>query len=149
MAISWGTRIIMLYAGFVLLIGTLIWKCTQTKFDLVSEDYYEQELVFQQKLNAKTASAALSQKPVVSITDKSLLIFFPQEFAGREISADVKLYSPSNAALDKAYVGLQAKDGRLELERSQLVAADYSLQLSWGCEGQAFYQEFPVNLRPR
>ena len=146
MAISWSTRIFFLYTGFILLIGTLVWKTTQSKVELVSEDYYEQEVGFQKKLDAQTATAALVQKPVVSVTDRSLLIFFPQEFAGKEIGAELKLYNNANSALDKVFGGLSAEGGNLEISREHLRPMRYTVQLAWRCEGKSYYQEFPLTL---
>ena len=146
MAISWGTKIFFLYTGFILLIGTLVWKSTQSKVELVSEDYYEQEVGFQKRLDAQSATAALSQKPVVSVTEKSLLIFFPQEFSGKEILAEVKLYHRANSALDKLFSGLSANHGTLEISREKLPLTRYTMQIAWQCDGKSYYQEFPINL---
>ena len=45
--------------------------------------------------------------------------------------------------------GLSAKEGRLEIARGQFPPARYVMQLSWQCEGNAYYQEFPLNLLGR
>jgi hypothetical protein len=82
----------------------------------------------------------------VGVTEQALLVFFPQEFGGRQIKADVKLYSPANADMDRAFTGLTANAGRLEIPRSKLRHARYVMQLSWECAGNDYYQEFPLNL---
>ena len=144
--INWGAKIVFLYAGFVLLIVTLVWKSTHTKFDLVSEDYYEQEVNFQKKIDACSNSARLSQMPVPGITADAILVFFPQEFAGRGVSADVQLYSPSNAALDTKFKALGMRDGRVTIPRKGIIPASYIMKLSWVCEGKEYYKEMPLNL---
>lgn len=146
MSFNWGTKIVFLYLGFVLLIGTLVWKSTQTKFDLVTEDYYAQEVTFQKKLDAQSATAALAQKPVMSVTPEAILIFFPQDFAGKEITAELKLYNPANAALDKTFDKLEAKDGKISIERKSLPAVPYTGKLTWEAEGKTYYQEAALNL---
>lgn len=146
MTINWGTKIFLLYSGFVLLIGVLVWKSTHTKIDLVTEDYYAQELTFQKKLDAESATAALASKPVMSVTPEAIMIFFPQDFAGKPIQADLQLYNPANAALDKNFTNLNAADGKLDIERKDLPAAKYIGKLSWKCEGKTYYQEAPLNL---
>jgi hypothetical protein len=146
MAINWGTKIFLLYAGFVLLIGTLVWKSMHTTVDLVSEDYYQQEVSFQQRLNAQTETMQLSHKPVVSTTPSAILIFFPQEFSGKKVRAEVRLYHPANSSLDKAFTTVVVNDGRLEIPRKNVPAVNYIAKLSWLCEGKTYYQEFPLNL---
>jgi hypothetical protein len=144
--INWGTKIVILYSGFVLLIVTLVWKSTHTKVDLVSEDYYTQEVNFQKKLDAHTNSARLSHKPIAGITADAILVFFPQEFSGKGLSADVQLYNPSNAALDKSFTALGMRDGRIEIPRKDIVPASYIIKLSWSAEGRDYYEEMPVKL---
>ena len=146
MSISWGTKIIFLYVGFIALIGTLVWKSTQTKFDLVSEDYYAQEVGYQTRLDAQAATAGLAQKPVMSVSPDAILIFFPQTFANKSIQADFKLYNAANAALDKQFDKLVAREGRITIERKGLPASRYTGKLSWTCDGQTYYQETELNL---
>jgi hypothetical protein len=146
MVINWGKKILLLYLGFVTLIVMLVWKSTQVKLNLVSEDYYAQEISFQRKLDARQASAGLSQKPVVSATPDAILIFFPQEFAGKDIKADLHLYNPANAALDKSFPGQQAAEGKIAVQRAGLPAANYIAKLAWTCDGKSYYQETPLNL---
>jgi len=129
-----------------MLIGTLVWKCTHTKIDLVTEDYYAQELVFQRKLDAGNATAGLTQKPVMSLTPEAIMIFFPQEFSGKNIQADLQLYNPANSALDKVFTNLQAEEGKLRIERNELPAVAYTGKLTWKCEGKTYYQEAALNL---
>ena len=149
MAINWGTKIFLLYSAFVLLIGTLVWKSMHTAVDLVSEDYYQQEVGFQQRLNAQAATMQLSQKPVVSTTPSAILIFFPQEFAGRKVQAEVRLYNAANASLDKAFAAVEVAEGRLEISRKAVPAVNYIAKLSWQCAGKKYYQEAPLNLSPQ
>ena len=146
MAINWGTKIVFLYLGFVLLIGVLVWKSTHTKTDLVSEDYYAQELSFQKKLDAENATAGLISKPVITVTPEAVMIFFPQDFSGKPIEADLQLYNPANAALDKTFTRLQAEAGAIRLERKGLPAGAFVAKLNWKCEGKSYYQEAPINL---
>ena len=147
MSINWGAKIFLLYTGFVLLMGTLVWKSVHTKFDLVTEDYYQQEIGFQKRLNAQNATAALAQRPVMSVTPEAIMIFFPQDFSGKAVKADLQLYNPANAALDKTFSNLQAEAGRLSIARKDLPAAQYTGKLTWQCEGKTYYQEAPLNLK--
>ena len=60
--ISWGKRIAILYIGFVALIGVMIALSMGQKVELVSEDYYDKELVFQNKIDEMNNANALSEK---------------------------------------------------------------------------------------
>ena len=49
--ISWGTKIATLYIGFVGLIILMVSMSMRQRVDLVSEDYYNRELAYQDKIN--------------------------------------------------------------------------------------------------
>ncbi|MBS1614849.1 MAG: FixH family protein [Bacteroidetes bacterium] len=147
MTINWGTRILLLYVGFVALIGLLVWKSMHTKVNLVTEDYYAQELVFQKKLDAERASSLLAQKPVVSLTPKEIIIFFPPGFSGKNIEGHLQLYFAPDAALDRQFEHLQAHDGQISIPRKYIAQLKYTAKLSWTCEGTTYYQEYPLNLQ--
>jgi hypothetical protein len=149
MSINWGTKIFILYTGFVVFMGTLVWKSMHTKFDLVTEDYYQQEIGFQKKLDAQTATATLTQRPVMSVTPEAIIVFFPQDFSAKAIKADLQLYNPADAGLDKTFTDLQAEAGKLTIARKDLPAAQYTGKLTWQCDGKTYYQEAPLNLRWR
>jgi hypothetical protein len=59
MHISWGIKIAMLYCGFVALIIIMVSMAMNQKIDLVSKDYYEQELNYQKKIDKTNRSHAL------------------------------------------------------------------------------------------
>ena len=44
MKLSWGYKIMFVYTAFVAGIGFLAFKANNEKFDLVTKDYYDQEL---------------------------------------------------------------------------------------------------------
>ena len=38
---NWGNKLMLVFIVFALLIGTLVYKSINTKYDLVSKDYYK------------------------------------------------------------------------------------------------------------
>ena len=58
---NWGARIALLYGGFVVLIVVLVTKSMREDFDLVSADYYNKELAYQNVIEAAKEQATLSE----------------------------------------------------------------------------------------
>lgn len=52
MQLNWGHKIIITFVFFFLLMGTLIYKSINTDFQLVAPNYYEQEIAYQQRIDA-------------------------------------------------------------------------------------------------
>ena len=80
MKLSWGWRIAILYSLFVLFMSTLVIASNHQHFDLVSKDYYEDEITYQKVIDAGKNQSNLSQSLVIHADGRSVTIDFPKEF---------------------------------------------------------------------
>ncbi|GAB4092824.1 FixH family protein [Flaviaesturariibacter terrae] len=140
MRISWGHKIAAVYILFVAGILTLVAKASSQHFDLVTEDYYEQELRFQNVINEQKAVSALSEAPRYVATQGTVQLLLPAEFEGKAWKGDLYLYRPSDAKLDirkevdgngRAYVFVLPK----------ALQGNYTLKFSWELDGKKYYDE--------
>ena len=72
MRISWGYIITAGYLVFVTGIVFLVYKASSQKFDLVTKDYYEQELKYQDVSDESANTAKLSAPLVVERSGEQL-----------------------------------------------------------------------------
>ena len=103
MKINWGTGIviaIVAFMSFILYFVITMSTNKSYKYDLVTEKYYQQELGFQNEINAENNALALKEKVTVKRVKEGLQIVFPKEFSSKEIKGKVFLYRPSNKQLD-------------------------------------------------
>jgi len=136
---NWGNRLLIVFAGFALLIGTLVYKCMHQNFQLVSATYYDEELKYQDKIdgmhNATTAGNIALQQ-----TDSSINIQLPDALRNNKLSGQVYFYCPANAAKDLK-LALQAKNGDIVINKSKLGASNYTVKLSLQCNDKPYYYE--------
>jgi hypothetical protein len=144
--IGWGTRIAILYGGFVVLMVSLVTMSMKQDFSLVSDDYYQQELAYQNTIDASRNRSALSAPATVSAYTKEVVIGFPAEFAGSSITGTVHFYSPVATKLDRKF-DIAASDNVMHIVREDLVNGRYIVKLSWVAAGTTYYQETDLNLR--
>ena len=103
MNIGWGTRITLLYSGFVAMIVFMVYLTMQERIELVAPDYYQQELQFQGKINGKQNAEALLSGVVVKALDKgNIEIVFPKDFAANA-TGDITFFRPSDSDLDEKF----------------------------------------------
>ena len=146
MNIGWGTKIAILYTGFVVLIVSLVAASAMSKTDLVADDYYQQEVDFQKRLDAAQAGNALSTPLSIDTADGNVSILFPQEFHGKALSGTVHFYAAASSGADKIFP-LKTSEGRYIVVRSSLAKMPYEVQVSWSASGKDYYQSIPLNLR--
>ena len=141
MNISWGTKIAILYISFVLLIGVLVFKSMNQKVDLVSADYYDQELKFQDKINAQSNANALSQSIQHQVNRNSILLSFPEEMTKNNFSGEILFFRPSDSAKDFK-VKLKADATNKQTITSSLFEHGmYKMQISWHSGEKDYFKE--------
>jgi hypothetical protein len=139
--ISWGTKIAILYIGFVLLMGIMVIMCLQQKADLVSEDYYEKELAFQDRIAETNNADALTEKITYVITDKNIELNFPSVFNEKKVTGEIVFFRPSDASKDyKTSIRLNEKQQQL-IPVNNLSKGMYRMQISWKANDKAYFNE--------
>jgi hypothetical protein len=140
MKISWGHKIAVVYLLFVAGILFLVFKANNEEFDLVTPNYYDEELKCQDVIDQKQRASSLSALPVVSFENGEVTIQFPEELANKELKGELYLYRPSDAKKDirKAFV---TKNTRLKIALPTINSGLYDIKLSWQADGQSYFHE--------
>ncbi len=144
--ISWGWKIAGLYSGFVIMILVMVWKSTTKKIDLVADDYYEQELLFQHRIDQSKRAASLAEPLKWSVSGAQLLIQYPAEFSGSSISGEVRFYCPADNRKDTSFP--IAADGKLQqvIPFRKLQPGRYLLQIDWKAGGKSYWNEGVIRI---
>ena len=138
---SWGVKISLLYGGFVLLIVTMVSMSMSQKVDLVSKDYYEQELQFQDKINKMDRTKALSEQLTWKVSKDDIVFDFPNQFKGLETSGKVFFFRPSDAVLDKNMTIQSDTLNQKSISITSLKKGLYKMQINWEADHIQYYNE--------
>lgn len=140
MKLSWGIKIALLYSGFVVLIVSMVTLAMRQKVDLVSKDYYEQELKFQNKIDMSNRTQALKEPLTWQVKQGALQFNFPSEFKGQKINGEVLFFRPSDASMDKT-LSLNTDSVNYDLNTSTLSKGLYKMQVNWKVNNTEYYNE--------
>ena len=103
MKMNWGKSIviaIMLFVGFIMYFVVTMMTDKQYNHDLVTENYYEKELTYQDKIDASKNALDLGENITVEKTADGLFVRFPKAFQKEKIEGKMFLYRPSDKKLD-------------------------------------------------
>jgi hypothetical protein len=137
---SWGYKILIVYAAFVAGILFLVFKSSRQKMDLVTTDYYAKELKYQEKIDETNRVNALSSPVTCEIKNNELVIFFPKDFSGKKLKGEAVLYCPSDEDKD-AKQNFVIQDDPLIVSIPSFNKTEYELHLSWQADGVSYYFE--------
>ncbi len=137
---NWATRIFILYTGFVVMMLLLVFGAVKQEFHLVTEDYYAEEIKYQDKIHA-TYNANKMATPLrmeTSLPEKLLRLTFPADQPTP--MGEVHFYKPDNARQDRA-VTLQVLDHRQEISLAGMARGRWLTKVSWVHGGIAYFQQ--------
>ena len=102
MKLNWGTGVVIAFILFISFIMYFVIAMNTDKnldHDLVNDNYYKQELEYQNDINKEKKSKELDSKITWKKTPEGMLISFPSELDFSNIKGKVFLYRPSNIRL--------------------------------------------------
>jgi hypothetical protein len=143
MKINWGLRIIMLYSGFVVFMGIMVYKCTQQKFDLVTKDYYAQELAYQSVIDGNNNKVALNRPITIDQQDNKIVIEIPESQTGFQ-NGKVVFYRPSNAEQDRI---ITMENVLTVIDQNQFTQGLYKVKITWEKNGKQYFDEQSIYIQ--
>ena len=137
---SWGNKLVLVFVAFVALMATLVYKAVNTKFELVTKDYYKEELRYQDKIdgaaNAKTAGEIELMQDAATLT-----LQLPVSLKSSIAEGEAWFYCKTDAAKDKRML-VTIEDGVYSFDKSSFAKGSYQLKLQLTSnEKQYYYKE--------
>lgn len=131
--ISWPMGIIIAIASFVIFILSFVYKVTflpEYDHHLVSEDYYMDELNYQEEIDKQTKGLDLEENVSLKKTDEGLLIIFPKEFNPKGITGKIFFKRLSNEKIDFKYkIDLESRE--FLIKKENLVEGRWDVNIEW------------------
>ena len=140
MKINWGTGIVLAFIGFISFIMYFIITMSvndKYDFDLVSEDYYGDELKFQDDIDKETHSKTLKTNLTWTKTEEGILIHFPEDIDITMIKGNVFLYRPSNKQFDFE-IPISLSNHTLLIPDKRLLGGRWNIKIDWKYNSNAY-----------
>ena len=129
----WPYGIIAAFAIFITgTVALIVLACSQ-RTDLVSTDYYEQEIKFQSHLDRLRRTRELDVTGLVAYdaARQRITISLPAEQVRHAVSGRVQLYRPSAAGLDRQLALAPNSSGVQVVEAKGLRPGLWKVRVSW------------------
>lgn len=140
MKIHWGTGLVIgmvLFMGFILYMVITMSTNKRYSHDLVTEAYYEKEMLYQNEIDAETNTHFLSEKISGKKTEKGWLLTFPEELEAATVEGTVFLYRPSNKQLDFNFP-IELSGSNLLIPDKRLLEGRWNVTVDWTYQNRAY-----------
>jgi len=143
---NWGVKVtiaFVLFAGFILY---MVVRSFQLDIDLVSDNYYSDEINFQDRIDQKANLRALGEKVNVSKIGTDQVRFeFPKDHG--LANGEIHFYHVSRKLFDRRFPIQLDSISRQDLNTEALVAGRYKVKMSWTTRGKDYFQESEIFIK--
>ena len=139
----WGIGIAVVYGVFMLCVIGVVIASRFQQVDLVSRDYYDKEIKYQDHIEkVKRSQAVEKQIAIENIAgEKALIVRLPAGVAASAATGKLKLFRPSNASLDRSFDLKFDAMAAQRVEYGQLARGLWKIKLDWQVDTLMYYQE--------
>ena len=141
MKFNWGVGIVISFILFIVFILFFVISMSTDKkyqYDLVTEKYYQKELIFQDKLDAEKNAKQLKENVTIEKTTEGLQITFPEKFNPKKIKGNIFLYRPSNKQLDFENL-ISISNPYLLVPDNSLLGGRWNIEIYWNYQNTNYY----------
>ena len=145
---NWGTRIVIAYALFIILVMTMVGYAMRQDVFLVSENYYEEEIAYQEQIDRLSNTQSLKEKVKVNVDQNGHIhLQLPKSSMDAITKGSVHLYRPSDARLDQFFELKPDAMGNQQFYVKDLPHGSWKIKVSWkgGTKDYYFEQDLLLN----
>ena len=145
---NWGTKIALSFVGFALIMLTMVVISMNEDINLVAEDYYLQELAYEDQIDRIKNTNGLQEAPTITHNkeSKTIEVAFPTVLGPDFLEGEIYLFRPSDSKYDvKAKIQLN-EDFEFSMPVANRAKGLWMIKLLWSNGNIEFYDEKKVVL---
>lgn len=138
---NWGKGTALALIAFAGLMTWFVIMASRNPEPLVTEQYYEQELKYQDRIERRASALALSAEVDIRAANGGLRLRFPEELKGAPIDGRLTLVRPNDPAADRVLDVRADTSGTFLAHGIGLVPGRYNAVLDWSAKGITYCTE--------
>lgn len=146
MKLNWGTGIALFYSTFVVVLVAVVIKTTTFDNSLVSEQYYADDLNYQQQFQKLQNSKNLTKDLEIEYqaTSQQILLRFPDHLPVPK--GEVYFFCPSNSKLDFRQPVEANQEHYQSIATAHLKPGLWRIKVDWQAGDTPFFKEVALTL---
>jgi len=136
---NWGKGLAIALALFAGALAFAVYKASQQNFDLVSEDYYADELAYQETIDRKENALGLEGKAAIRYNESKVWVDFPSQLKGKKADAIIHMYFLTDARRDFEITKKDWTVGDLYLPTEKLGSGKWIAKITLDADGKGYY----------
>lgn len=139
--INWGTGIAIGIIIFIVLSVTMTIIFMTQDVSLVSDNYYEKSLVYQDEIDKQSRTKSLNEEVKINFNGETISILFPSDYVSKNMTGEIYFYRPSDQKMDFK-IPLQLNEtGSQNIPTQNIEKGMWRLKLNWEMNENEYYNE--------
>lgn len=144
----WPYAIIVCLVLFMGYIASFVYRAMNQDVNLVSKNYYEQEIKYQDQIEKVRRTQALGDVMVsYNEQEATILLQMPATYKEKSLSGTITLFRPSDDKMDKQFQLQMGRDQSQLLEVQDLESGIWKVRVSFSDGEEDYYSEKTVQLK--
>ena len=141
--LNWGWGIALVYIFFAVATLTFVIFSRFHQMDLVTKEYYEEELKYEEQINRQKRTIALENglEWEYARAAKTVILKFPHDLLEQSITGNIIFFRPSDATQDKVIPILLSEEGHQLINIAHLSAGMWRMKIFWNISEHEYYNE--------
>jgi hypothetical protein len=141
---NWGNKLIFVFVVFGSMISYMVYRCMRTPVNLVSEQYYKDELAYQTVIDGTRQANALSGKLMLEQgAGETVRLILPRDMRGKAVEGAIFFYCPSDVSRDRRISLKVDAVGEQVIGKGMVPDGHYTVKVSWQATGVHYFMEQP------
>ena len=135
---NWGHKIGLVILLFLIALGTMVYCAMQQTNEMMDANYYQQELAYQDVIDARKNLRHFSDAALFTQNDTALMMQLPAGTCEHILEGKLALLRPDDQAKD---IHLPFTQTRLSIPKAQLSKGTYTARIHWENKGVPYDKE--------
>ena len=140
----WPIAIVAYFVAFISAMVAWIIYASSQKMELVGDDYYEREVLYQREIDAAARARKEGANVAYQAGEEWITVRLPAAHKAAEATGTIQLYRPNDSRMDRAIGLALAADGSQRVDASALAPGRWKLRVSWRVHGQDYLVDQPL-----
>jgi hypothetical protein len=123
------------------------YEASKQKVELVTDNYYDEELKYQSHINKVALTDSLHARPEWQVNGDKIAMMFPENGGNENIKGNIHFYCPSDEKRDFDLPFTATPQRHVSISSTRLRHGTYKMQIDWRQGKSDFYTEGVVTVQ--
>lgn len=133
---NYGKGITIFMIAFIAFIASMVYYAFTKNADLVRDDYYENELLYDQQKEEQKNYASLSEKISINKEERGIVFYFPKNT--NDYKGKINFYRPDQKKFDREFDLEVDKNYEQVLEYKNFKEGYYDVYIEYTSQGKGY-----------